>query len=1188
MDRPSSPPPAPGPAVSPAGLIATTIRRPVAVTMMVLAVAVFGLVSVGKLPVTLLPDVSYPTLTVRTEYEGAAPADIEKLITRRVEETLAVVSNLVNYRSISRAGVSDIILEFEWKTPMTFAAQDVREKVDQVLPRLPEGTKRPLILRYDPALDPVMRIALSSEGDQDLAKLRETAEEDIRRKLENIPGVAAVRPRGGFEEEWRIELREDLLKLHGISADAVKQRVQTENANVAGGILRDGDRESLVRTLGEITEPAELRQLVVAVQGGRPVRIEELGDVIVDHRERDVVTRSDGRESVEIEIYKEAGANAVAVCQAVKTRLYGTEWRKRLVNGVYTPRGDEDRPESGPEASGGPGKKDEGPLAGRRDRTLADTLLASGVRTRVLSDQSVFIEKSIDDVKLAAIQGAVLAVAILYLFLRRIGPTLIIGVSIPVSILATFGPLYVAGISLNIMSLGGLALGVGMLVDASIVVLDVITRRRDEGQDFVASAIDGTREVAAAVTSSVLTTVAVFLPIVFVEGVAGEFFRDQAVVVVFSLMASLVASIFFIPMLSARRFGSGGGRSDRAAARARVLALAPWMFPTYVAVRNLDRAASAWSRGLLRGLASVPVMLFEAAFRLPLELAARTAFSAAVLVVALVMGTVYVLARGLGFAVRPLLWAFDRGYLGVEASVRGLLRGALRARLLVVLAAGALCWWAATRIPGLGVELMPEVHQGEFTIESQLAVGTPVERTDDVCVAVTEAVRRALDSESIALAGISSAAGVDRNVIAKAGDGKHTARVHVLLGASERLAEAEERAIGAIRREMASIPDVRDPVFTRPSIFTTRTALEIEVVGDDLDRIRSAASLVEESMRQIEGLTDVQSTWRPGHPELVVRPDREQLARYDLTAGGVAGLLRDKVQGAVSTRVSRGDRKVEVLVRAPRGEVAERDSLLALRVNPGAARPIPLSVVATVDQQPGPAEIRRVAGERAIVLSAVAANLDLGGAARRIEADVAGLRAEHPEAFREINLRIAGQREESERSLDSLLFALAIATFLVYLIMAAQFESLHHPLVILLTIPLSLVGVTFTLEALAIKISIVVLLGGILLVGIVVNNAIVMIDCVNQRRRAGVGRDAALVESVRLRLRPILMTTLTTVLGLLPLALGSGEGEEVQTPMAVTVIAGLASSTVLTLVVIPVVYSLVTRSGPIRSREDSA
>lgn len=1168
------------------GLIGLVVRRPVAVLMVVLAVATFGLVSLQKLPVTLLPDISYPTLTVRTEYEGAAPAEVEKLVTRALEENLSVISNLVGFRSISRAGVSDVILEFEWDTEMAFATQDVREKVDQVKSRLPQGVEHPLILRYDPTLDPIMRLALYASGDSevDLYELRRVAEEDLRRQLESLPGIAAVRVRGGYEEEWRIELNEDRLKQRGIAASGLISRIGLENANVAGGVLRDGDRESLVRTLGEIRTLEELRELVVDVKGGEPVRIRDLGTVLRGFKERDVITRIEGRESVEIEIFKEAGANVVDVAHTVKTRLFGKNWNKTLVNGEYDPslEPEEEEKEDDDKSSrrrgrGGGGSKKK--IVDEKALALAGVMHQNGINARLLSDQSVFIEASISEVRDAALIGAVLAVLVLFAFLRRLSPTAIISVTIPISVVATFAPLFLAGVTLNIMSLGGLALGIGMLVDSAIVVLESISRRRESGDGVIDAAVHGTREVGLAVLASTLTTVAVFLPMVFVEGIAGEFFRDQALAVVFSLLASLIAALFFIPMLASRRMTM---KSTGATGRVDLLRrLSPTGFDQYISVRRIRELRAGGGNRAAAWLGIV----FEA-IRLPIEFVARLALAPLLVLIVVLVGIVISTGKGIGLLLAPVLWVFDKAYAALEATYGVVLAGALKVRVVILLVAAGLTWFAWTRTAGLGVELVPKVHQGEFTVESQLDVGTPVETTDRVSATVADLIERALGREGITISGMATSAGVPRDVIAKAGEGKHSSKVHVRIDPEGGDLEAlEERAKEAIRQEFASIAGAKRPIFVTPSLFSTKTSLEVEVIGPILEDIRYVADQVEARMRELDGLTDIQSTNRTGYPELVIRPDREQLTLYNLKARDVANLVRDKVQGAVSTRVSRGDRKIDVLVRAPRDEVSEPEDILNLRVNDDGTDPIPLRTVAALDQRPGPAEIRRVRGERAVILSADVKDLDLTRAAEEIEAIVAELRAENPSAFREVSVRVAGQREESDRSMQSMLFAGLIAVFLVYIVMASQFESLIHPLVILFTIPLALVGVVFALEALAIKVSVVVLIGVILLVGIVVNNAIVLVDCVNQRRREGLDRDTALKEAGQLRLRPILMTTTTTVLGLLPLAIGLGEGAEIRTPMAITVIAGLITSTVLTLVVIPVVYSLVSGKGPLATAD---
>ena len=515
------------------GLIALACHRPVAVTMIVLAVGVFGWVSLGKLRTTLLPKISYPSLTVRTEYNGAAPAEVEELVTRAMETNLAVVSGLSSFRSVSRAGVSDIILEFDWETNMSFAAQDVREKVDQVRPFLPNEVSKPLLLKYDPTLDPILRLGLF--GSKDMTRARFVAEEILKKKLEAIPGVAAVRVKGGHRSEIRIDINEQSLQEYGVGIDTITARLAEENVNLASGMLRDGDAEYLVRTLNQFRSTAEIEDLVLAVREQQPIRLRDVARVRETFTDPDVITRMDGVPSVEVAIFKEDAANVVTVAEAVKKACFG---------------------EPGSQAKTGSDSKD------KRTPPLVETL-PDRKQLRLLTDQSRFIKGSIEEVQTSGLIGALCAIVVLFAFLRNGLSTAIIAVSIPISVVATFGPMLQFDVTLNIMSLGGLALGIGMLVDASIVVLESIARRREEGDDALTAAITGTRDVSGAVTASVLTTVAVFFPIVFVSGIAGEIFKDQSLTVVFSLLASLIVALFFIPMLASREWKTSNPGDSR-------------------------------------------------------------------------------------------------------------------------------------------------------------------------------------------------------------------------------------------------------------------------------------------------------------------------------------------------------------------------------------------------------------------------------------------------------------------------------------------------------------------------------------------------------------------------------------------------------------------------------------------------
>ncbi|NIR47189.1 efflux RND transporter permease subunit, partial [candidate division KSB1 bacterium] len=536
-----------------------TTTRPVAILMVVIGVVVFGWISYQQLPVNLMPDITYPSLTVRTEYTGTAPEEIETTISRPVEQALGVVNNLVSISSISKAGQSDVKLEFTWDTDMNRATADVREKLDQIF--LPEEADRPLILRFDPSLDPIMRLGLY--GEASLIYLRYLADEEIKRILETVEGVAAVKVKGGLEEEIRVELNEQQLTLIGINIQQVRNRLSQENVNLAGGNLKEGQTEYLVRTLNEFKSVDEIGNVVIGTWNGKEIKIRDVAKVKRTFKDREIITRLNGKESVEIEIFKEADANIVTVAQHVKDRVFGTAEQqafvKRLEETKKRKAEKKDRFESTngekKEAKKGSGGRRERSREAMRERLMTNFVayqLPEDINLDVLSNQAIFIQNSVDEVKKTAIYGGILAVIVLFIFLRNLTATLIVGVAIPISIVATFAPMKLFDVSLNMMSLGGLALGIGMLVDNSIVVLESIARCREEGDNLIQATVRGVSEVGGAVFASTLTTVAVFFPIVFVEGVAGQIFGNLALTVVFSLFASLAVALFLIPMLSSR------------------------------------------------------------------------------------------------------------------------------------------------------------------------------------------------------------------------------------------------------------------------------------------------------------------------------------------------------------------------------------------------------------------------------------------------------------------------------------------------------------------------------------------------------------------------------------------------------------------------------------------------------------
>jgi len=1079
-----------------------SIRRKVTVAMFTVGILLFGMVSLSRLNVNLLPDLSYPTLTIRTDFEGAAPVEVENLITKPVEEAVGVVKGVQQVRSISRAGQSDVILEFEWGTEMNMANLDVMSKLDAI--QLPLQADKPVTLRFDPTLDPILRYALyydeaNPDADQQeqgrvdfaalendlsspdaisrLKGLRVLADEQFKRNLESSQGVASVKVSGGLEEEIQVNIDQQRLSYLNIPIETVTQILGAENVNMSGGRLEEGAQQYLVRTLNEFQTVEQIQNVVLARQEGRTIYMKDVAEVVQSYKEREAITRLNGAEAVEIAIYKEGDANTVAVAGQVHERM---------------------------------------------DRIRSN--LPDGMKLEKVYDQSIFISSAVDEVKNAGIIGGILAVIVLYLFLRNFWTTVIISVSIPVSVIATFNLMYGNSISLNIMSLGGIVLGIGMLVDNSIVVLENIARHKEQGKGLVESAREGAGEVGMAVIASTLTTIAVFFPLVFVDGIAGQLFRDQALTVTFSLLASLVVAITLIPMMSS----IGGAKKE-------------------VPPLDLNKPKTR-AGGMLR---SVRMFLF---YTIPTLISRGFRFTARW--IAWIFRTLF----------SPFVYLFDRFYRATDTIYSSMLRWSLNHSFVVLSTAILIFAGSLILVPRIGVELIPQLSQGEFNVEFTLPPGTPIEQTD--------AAMRSVQNNTKNLEGVRTTfavAGTGNRMTANPDEGgENSGELNVSL-ASGISSSGEETVIENMRASLQQVPGLQYK-FGRPELFTFKTPVEIEITGFDLANLKKAGDTVVRKLSDNPRFADVESTMETGSPEVQIHFDRDKAAALGLQVHEVANRIVSNVRGDIATRYSWRDRKIDVLVRAQQSDRASVNEIQQLVVNPSDERPIPLSAIASIEVTNGPGEIRRVAQQRVAIVSANLNYGDLGEAADEIQQTLAETTLP-PGIFAEIG----GQNEEMSGSFRSLLFALALAVFLVYLVMASQFESLLHPFIILFTIPLALVGAILALYITGTTISVVVFIGLILLAGIVVNNAIVLIDMINQLRHRGMDKIEAIKEGGKSRLRPILMTTLTTTLALLPLAIGFGDGAELRAPMGITVIGGLLVSTLLTLIVIPVMYNLMDR-----------
>ncbi len=1163
-----------------------TTTRPVAITMIFLAVIVFGWISYSQLSLNLMPDITYPSLTVRTEYSGSAPEEVETAISRPIEEALGVVTNLVSISSVSKAGQSDVILEFNWDADMNEGINEVREKLDRVF--LPEDAEKPLILKFDPSLDPIIRLGLS--GGPDLFFDRYVAEEQIKRDLETVEGVAAVKVKGGYEEEIRVELNEHVISVLGLNIQQIRERLSQENVNLAGGELKEGPTEFIVRTLNEFKSIEEIAETSLGFQNSREIRLKDVGRIYKTFKERQLITRLNGKESVELEIHKEGDANIVEVARAVRDRIFGTEAQQQYVAKVKEEQkkkkeqpektAEKEQEEKAEDEEKEGDKKDRGNRGGEDfakeiERKLMTNFIAYKLPPKMslelLTDQSVFIQNSIDEVKKTALYGGIFAVIVLFLFLNNLSTTAIVALAIPISVVATFAPMRLFDVSLNIMSLGGLALGIGMLVDNSIVVTESIFRCREEGDSFVQSVIRGTGEVGGAVTASTLTTIAVFFPMIFVEGIAGQIFGNLATTVVFSLLASLGVALFLIPMLSSLKvdFSSVTARPESPKAYFKKFESVPAFAKSFGAGFRYFKKISLWKKILM----FIPLLL--GLVYIILRFVLHSVFIIISRLVTLVMiasgfiigGIVWLWKNALSKVANFISEKFNVLMEKISVVYSRMIEWALANRA-AILALSVIPFLIAVFVllPRLGSELIPEVHQGEFNVELSLPIGTPVETTTEIITPIEEVIAGIPGVKKI-----STVAGIDLTKVSDSESGEHTAEITVTLDTSEESPTAvESRVLGEIRTALSDFSGINYKI-SRPVLFSFKTPIEVEIKGYGLAQLASVSQEAVRQLSQIPGLTDVKSNLQRGNPEVQINYNRTRLAHYGLNILDVANIVRNKVRGDVATQFKKEDRRIDIRVKVRDEDKETIDRLRRLNVNPNGDMYIPLESVAAITINEGPSEIRRIGQQRSAVILANIAGRDLSSVSNDVFAVMQSL--DMPSDF---FFDITGQNKEMEVSLGSLQLALFLAIFMVYIVMASQFESFVHPLVILFTVPFALIGVILLLWILGIPMNIMVFLGFIMLAGIVVNNAIVLVDYINQLRKKGLAKNEAIKQAGHARLRPILMTTATTVLGLLPMALGLGEGAEIRTPMAITVIAGLISATVLTLVVIPTVYAIFT------------
>ena len=1078
-------------------------RRPVAVAMLFLAISLLGVISFLRLPIDLLPDVSYPRLVVYTTYPDVAPAEVERLITELVEAQGAAVPGVEKVTSVSRDGVSLVTLRFAWGTDMDFAMLNVRERIDNIRELLPETSERPRILRIDPESEPIM--VLSVAGGADLWATKDFVETVFRRRLEQLDGVAQAAVTGGLDREIQVEVDPDLLLSYGLEMEEVAVALDRANFSAPGGSILRGRYRYPLRTLGEFQTVDQIAQVVVGRQrtetggqregegGFRLVRLDDVARVVDGFADRESIARYNGAEAVGLLVYKESGANTVAVADQIQEAL--------------------------------------GILA----------LEFPDIAVDIAYSQAGFISDSISNVVQALVFGGVLAFLVLFLFLRDPRYPFAIALAIPISVVGAFALMEAFGVSLNIMSLGGMALGVGMLVDNSIIVLENIFRHREAGVPSAEASALGGEEVQGAITASTLTTISVFGPIIYIEGVAGELFGDLSLAVAFSLLASLLVALTLLPGMAARfvdraRASGGPGRARRPQTRAGVLARVGRAFLWVVALPfRLAGGAVSLGRALLAfwwtGAAGVGGRLFG-----------------------------------------PMLASFDRGFQRFADRYHRLLEFSLdhRGRVLAVSAA-ALAGTLALAL-ALDRDLLPDVDQGGFRVRLELPEGTGLAATARAVEEIEGTLRDDAGVETVF-----SRVGEDVRSYMESEEttGAHTGTLEVRLRPGIATGEVLERTRAAEARfpPGALAFEAGQATALGQVLGGADADIAVRIRGENLGESFAHAETVRERLSTLEEIGNVRVGTGRGQPQVQVEILRDVAARHNIDPRLIAEEIERAMRGDRATEFVDFDRKIDVVVRLPDALRFSAGTLATLQV-----RGVPLRELVRVREAVGPAEIHREDQGRVVT---VHADVISGGLNRAI-ATVEGALAELPPPFG-ARVDVGGENEEMRRSFRDLAFAFALALVLVYMILAAQFESFRHPLIILMSVPLALSGAVLALVLAGQSLNTMSLIGVVILVGIVVNDAIVKVEFINQARARGAALREAILEAGRVRLRPIVMTTVTTVCGLTPLALGIGRGADLRAPLAIAVIGGLVVATALTLIVVPVVYSVV-ESGPGRRR----
>jgi HAE1 family hydrophobic/amphiphilic exporter-1 len=1038
--------------------------------MIFAAIILLGVISWIKLPQELFPSISYPQITVVTAYENAAPEEIESLITKVVEEACGTVNNVKRISSVSKEGKSLVMVEFNWGTNMDFAALNVREKIDLIKERLPREAQDPVVMKFNPFDLPIMNLAVT--GPQRPVELREICRKYLKDSIEKVEGVASATITGGEEREIVVEISQGRLRASQISIVSIVESLKSANLNYPAGTIKESFYEYLIRTMGEYQNISEIQETPAALdipeeraktlkekeqeeqKGRRLIYLKDIATVRDGTKELTSISRYNGKDSISLVIRKQSGANSIKVAEGVKKEI-SILTEEKLARGIDT----------------------------------------KGIEIRITYDQSDFIKSAIGGVRDAGIQGGILSFMVLFLFLWEWIAATIITAAIPICVTATVILMYFSGINLNMMSLGGLAMGVGMVVDnANVVIENVIRHQRQLKKPMREAVIDGTSEMIAPIIGSTLTTIAVFLPFAFVTGIAGQIFKQLSFTISFSMIASILVAVSLVPVLYV--ICGQSKKSEKILAKVDAV------------TKEYTERFKQWNTTLV-----------------------------------------------------------DRRY-----RVVGIILALFGISLIVLLS--------------INRQFMPKVDQRQFIIKVDLEPGSKLEITDRVVRKIERKLLRMPETKDVTvnIGSPEERGAFEQSSIQTLGSNQaqilinlKSRGVRFLPGKStDDIIQELKSALEKEDMEKAQIDYIAQET-SLGSAATQGAPIAIEVKGPDLNKLGFLASTIQSKLKRVSGVYGVKNNQVKPSPEAKLNIRKDKASIYGLSVRDIAVTTQVALKGYVATKFKdkTAEDDIDIRVRLRPEDRNDMNTISRLLVHSPMGMDIPMSELAYMHRGKGPTEINRIDQQRSITITANVFKRNFTDVAKDITSIIDSLKLSG-----DYSVDLTGEQQNMKESFASLAFALTLAILLVYMIMAGEFESLWQPLLIMFTVPLALIGVAFALLFTLTPLSVVAALGIIMLGGIAVNNGIVLIEFINYLRSEGWSPKDAVIEASKTRLRPILMTSATTILGLVPLALGIGEGAELQAPLALTVLGGLTTSTFLTLVFIPCLYVIIIERLP--------